>query len=156
MAEETQKEVKAVEPAMTTLERIQSLANFANGVQDEGVKKAILALPCGERLYDIFVSAVSKEIEDMMNPSKAAPKEMMDAVSAAKGLKDMLGHLYGVVAELNRAQLLAVLNMLNQNLGGRAIPQAPQQQDAQQQQIQQEQQSSDPRAGRSNGTGLSW
>jgi len=138
-----------------TLARIQLLSSLAGGVQNEAVKNTILALPCGQKLYDIFLSAVSQEIENLMNPQKTAPKEMMDAIGAAQNLKSLLVHMYNAVSEMNRSQLLAVLNIMNQNLGGRTMPPMPQQQETQQDQQAQEQ-SGAPTRGRTSNTGITW
>jgi hypothetical protein len=165
--EEAKTEEKTEVAPITTLQKIQLLANLANGVQDGSVKELILALPSGELLYHLFVAAVSREIENMMD-KQAPSKEIMDALSVAQNLKQTLSHLYGMVAEINRSQVLGVLSLLNQNLGGNPLPPAPQpnqqqqvqqQQYVQQQQAQQaqQQQSDVPRTvRRSNDTGLSW
>lgn len=110
---------------LSTLEKIQLLGNLANSVQDEAIKAAFTALPSGEQLYSIFVSAVSKEIETMMSPSKEAPKELMDTLSVASSLREQITHMYQAMAELSRTQLIGVLNVLNTSLGGRPIPANP-------------------------------
>jgi len=156
--------VVAVEPMepepskeQKTLERIQLLSSLAGGVQNVDVKSTILALPCGQKLYDIFLSAVSQEIENLMNPQKAAPKEMMDAIGAAQNLKSLLVHMYNALSEMNRSQLIAVLSIMNQNLGGRAMPALPQdQQMAPLEQGQSQDPSSGSTRGRSNNTGITW
>lgn len=136
---------------LNTLERIQLLANLANGVQNDVVKKTVTALPSGERLYEIFINAVSQEIEGLMNPSRTAPKEIMDAVTAAQNLRTMISHMYNAVSEMNRSQLIAVLSIMNQNLGGKSMPPMPSER---QQEQEIEQQSGVPR--RTTNTGMSW
>lgn len=116
-----QKEVVSKE--METLEKIQLLANFANSVQDPALKAAFLALNNGETLYHIFVGAVSKQIETMMNPQKAAPKELVDTLTVANNLRTQIVHMYNAMAELSRAPIIGVLSVLNTSIGGKAIQQ---------------------------------
>lgn len=149
--------VPEVSKEQKTLERIQLLSSLAGGVQNESVKSTILALPCGQKLYDIFLSAVSQEIENLMNPQKAAPKEMMDAIGAAQNLKSLLVHMYNALSEMNRSQLIAVLSIMNQNLGGRSMPALPQDQSMAPMEPQaQPEQSGSPTRGRTNNTGITW
>lgn len=142
------------EKKLNTLERIQLLANLANGVQNETVKKTVTALPSGDRLYEIFINAVSQEIESLMNPSRTAPKEIMDAVTAAQNLRTIISHMYNAVAEMNRSQLIAVLSIMNQNLGGKSMPPLPNDRSQPQEQGPVEPPASGFR--RSTNTGMSW
>ena len=116
----------AIPKEMSTLERIQLLGNLANSVQNEAIKSAFVSIPAGDQLYDIFVTAVSKEIESMMSPSKAAPKELVDTLTVANHLKNQISYMYQAMAELSRTQLIGVLNVLNTSLGGRPLPANPQ------------------------------
>jgi len=109
---------------METLEKIQLLANFANSVQDPALKAAFMALNNGDKLYHVFVDAVSKQIESMMNPSKAAPKELIDTLTIADNLKTQIVHMYNAMTELSRAPIIGVLSVLNTSIGGKAIPQS--------------------------------
>jgi hypothetical protein len=133
MSDETQIEVEAVNipdrppapvmtPEMETLARIQVLASLANAVQNNELKTLMLSLPAGERLYAIFASAVSREIESVISPnSKLAPKELVETVQASANLRNLVQNLYAMVSEISRAPVLMVLGNLNQQLGGRQV-----------------------------------
>ena len=109
-------------PELSTLERIKVLGELANAIQNDELKRVIASLPSGDRLLQIFTEAIAKEIDGLINPgNKAAPKEMVDVVSIAMGLKDLVSHTYAMMAEINRAPVLGTLNLLNQNLGGNGI-----------------------------------
>ena len=157
VAAEAEPALPVVSKEQQTLARIQLLSSLAGGVQNESVKTSILSLPYGQKLYDIFLGAVSQEIENLMNPQKAAPKDLMDAIGAAQSLKSIITHMYTAVAEMNRSQLIAVLSIMNQNLGGRQMPPMPQDQQMVADERQQPQeQSSSPGRGRTSNTGITW
>jgi hypothetical protein len=124
--EPTSIEEKHTARPLSTIERIQILANMANGVQDAGIKKAFESVSDGDRLYAIFADAVSREIENMMNPAQAAPKEMVDALAVAQNVRTQLSHMYAALLELNNTRLMGVLTMLNTSLGGHPVGQPPQ------------------------------
>lgn len=125
-------EDKQTAKPLSTIERIQILANMANGVQDAGIKKAFEGVNDGDRLYAIFADAVSREIENMMNPAQAAPKEMVDALAVAQTVRTQLSHMYAALLELNNTRLMGVLTMLNTSLGGHPVGQPPQAEQIQQ------------------------
>ena len=110
---------------LSTLDRIQVLANLANAVQDESVKGTLLALKDGDRLYQIFANAVSREIETMMNPVAAVAKDMVDAQEVAQRLREQMIHMYNAMNELNNTRLMGVLTMLNTSLGGNPVNRPP-------------------------------
>jgi hypothetical protein len=135
MSEEEVKVEEKQEPkAISTIERIQMLANMANGVQDSGIKQAFDQVKDGDKLYAIFADAVSREIENMMNPAQAAPKEMIDALAVTQSVRSQLAHMYSALMELNNTRLMGVLTMLNTSLGGHPIGQPPQAEQLQPQQ----------------------
>jgi len=111
---------KPEEKKMSSLEKIQILANLANGVQNEDVKKAILALPSGERLYQIFVAATSHEIDMIMNPAASTPPVLQETAVLATNLRNMIAHMYQAMSDMNKSQLMMVLGVMNQKLGGAA------------------------------------
>lgn len=167
MSDEIQKKEEApVEPVkLTTLERIQVLGNLANAVQNDKILQAFNDIPGGDRLYAIFTEAVSREIESMMNPASAAPKEMVDAASVAQNLRAQIVHMYQAITELNNTRLVGVLTVLNTSLGGNTIGAAPQAENMlpvqQQGQPQQTRPSNStgtpaPTQTRNSGTGMNW
>lgn len=161
MTEQIQEQTVAVEAPkeLTTLERIHLLANLANCVEDAALKDAFLNLAAGDQLYHIFVDAVSKEIESMMNPAKAAPKELVDTMTIVNNLRNQMLHMHNTMVELNRAPLIGVLSVLNTSIGGKPIqqPNNDYQQSQQQQPPQQQADSPAPRnVTRSSNTGITW
>jgi hypothetical protein len=114
--------VVVVAPENLILARIKTLADLANAVQNEELKRVILGLQSGERLYTLFAESVSREIEGMMNSrGKEAPKEMLDSLGIAAELKNIVLHTHAMMVEINRAPVMGVLGMLNQNLGGTGL-----------------------------------
>lgn len=164
MSEETKPAEPTVESKPTTIERIRLLANLAYGVENEQVKNAMLALNDGDKLYALFAEAVAKEMESVVNPSQAAPKELVDTITLIQSLKSHISYLYQAVGELNNARLIGVLAMLNTNLGGNHVGSPPNQQgmEAIPQAArptpppQNTQGSPAPAVTRSNNTGMSW
>jgi len=154
-------EVPPPPPELSTLDKIALLSSYANACQDPDLVKLMKGKPQGERLYEVFVSAVQREIETIMNgPAVQAPRVIQDAHVTAQNLGSLLHRLGAIMSAIEQGPALSVLSMLIQNLGGRVPapaqqmpypphqpvqyqpqqPQQPQRQQAPQQQPQQPQQ----------------
>lgn len=147
MTEEVKQETSEQQPAaepkpLNTIERINLLADLANAAQDDEIVKLLKSRKNGERLYDLFVKAVSEEIEGIMNPGQVeAPRILNDAQNIAGQIYQMTQRVGGIIAAIEQGPGLAVLQMLIHRLGGQApqavAPPMPVQQYSQQNQPQQ-------------------
>jgi hypothetical protein len=113
---------------MTQLERIKLLGDLANGVQNENIMNVIKSLPSGDIMYDVFVAAISKHLDDIMTPVKAASKTLIDAVSMTNDLNKGIANMYVAVESMSRSPLMTVLGLLHQNMGGQPYSPTQQQQ----------------------------
>lgn len=138
MTEQDQEVKVEQKPQMNTIERITLLADLANAAQDTEIVNLLKSRKNGERLYTLFVQAVSEEIESIMNPGQAqTPKVMQDAQQVANQIYQIIQRIGGTMSAIEQGPGLAVLQMMVQNLGGLTPTRQAYQQ---QQQIQQPQQ----------------
>lgn len=119
-----------VVPEMSTLEKIGLLGSFANACKDNDIVDILINRPNGERLYEVFVNAVSHEIETIMNGTQAAaPKAMQDANVSAAYLANSLARFVQVFNAIEQGPGLNLFRMFVEQLGARLPPiPSPQQQ----------------------------
>jgi len=128
--------------AISTLEKINLLSDYANACRNENVLGAFKKLPNGERLLDIFVKAVSVEIETLMSPQQAQlpTQTLASATDYAQQTYVMLQRMGALMSALERGPGMLTLRTFIQKLGGGAIPEQPQQPEVEFMEIQHQQQ----------------
>lgn len=106
----------------TTLEKISLLSNLASACEDPDVVKILTERASGKRLYEIFVAAVSTEIETIMNGPVQAPQALQNANASAQQLSNILQRLAQVFSAVEHGPGLGVLRMFVQQMGQRLPP----------------------------------
>jgi len=135
-ADETVVPVALVKPDMSLIEKVKLMSDLANACQNTQVVEEIMKLQNGDRIFKIFVEAVDRELQDIMNGKKEdVPKEVINTVNMARQLQGTLTAFQTMVSGFMGTPLVQVLNMMNQNLGGKGF-QVPQSQPQQQQQLE--------------------
>lgn len=113
--------------ALSTLERISILSDLANAARDEEIVRVLKTRPNGERLYDLFVKALSDEIEGIMNPAQVkAPQAMNNLEQVAQQSYQLVHHIGGILASIEQGPALMALRMLIQQFNGGQAPTMPQ------------------------------
>lgn len=132
-ADEPVVQAASVKPEMSLIEKVKLMSDLANACQNTQVVAEIMKLPSGDRIFKIFVEAVDRELQDIMNGKKEdVPKEVINTVNMARQLQGTLTAFQTMVSGFMGTPLVQVLNMMNQNLGGKGF-QVPQSQPQQQQ-----------------------
>jgi len=104
---------------MTTIEKVKLMSDLANVVQNPDVVNILGKLPNGQKIYEIFVAAIDKELSNIMNGrDEEAPKQANNLMAAAIALNNSGSQLQYLVSSFMQTPLVQVLNLLNQNLGG--------------------------------------
>lgn len=108
-----------IQPSPTSaLDRITLLADLSNAAKDTEIVNVLLKRPNGQKLYALFVEAISQEIERALGGAKAADQNVVNAASAAAHLADMIGRLTNNIANIERSQVVGILNSFLHKLGG--------------------------------------
>lgn len=112
---------------MSMMEKIKLLGDLANTTQNKEVVDVLSSLPNGNRIYDLFVHAINEEISRIMDVSKPEEKnELSNTIESLRAFQTIMNDFTQNMKGLHTAQLIQVLNMLNQKLSGKAAK--PQQQ----------------------------
>lgn len=128
-------EIKIEEPkAMSVLDKISMLSDLANAARDDEIVRLMKSKPNGEKLYGLFVKAVSDEIEVLMNgASVTVPKSIASAGQMAEQVFQICNRLGQLMGAIEQGPTIQVLQMFLQNLGGGRQMPPPQQQQQQRQ-----------------------
>jgi hypothetical protein len=155
-------QAEPAKPEMSLIEKVKLMSDLANACQNEKIVTEIKNLPSGERIYSIFVEAVDRELQAIMNGKKEdVPKELVNTVNMTRQIQATLNSFQSLISGFMGTPLVQVLSMMNQNLGGKGFQAPPSQLQSQPQlqahnQPQYEIMSSgdEPRSRRSSVTGL--
>ena len=130
MSDVTEPTIQAepVKPEMSLIEKVKLMSDLANACQNDKVVSEIKSLPNGERIYSIFVEAVDRELQGIMNGKKEdVPKELINTVNMTRQVQATLNSFQSLVSGFMGTPLVQVLNMMNQNLGGKGFQAPPSQ-----------------------------
>jgi len=102
-------------------EKVKLMHDLTGACEDKRLVELIKSFPNGERIYDIFVAAVDKEIEFIMNGKKEDNKQVSDSLaSAARQAEGALNTFRQIISDFHQTPLVQTLDTLNVNLGGRS------------------------------------
>lgn len=73
---------------MDTKEKIKLLADLQSAIDNEELKKTVLALPSGEKIWDNILSSLNKELETLLS-GNVKPAEAAAVANLAKLLERM-------------------------------------------------------------------
>ena len=106
-----------VESQPPAIDRISVLGDLSNAARDKDIVQVILSKPNGQRLYTLFVEAISQEIEMIMGGNKAVDQSLINASHVAAQVNDTLNRLMHNIGNIERSQVLGILNMFLQKIG---------------------------------------
>lgn len=107
-------------PQLSTLEKVKLMSALTSVVEDEQLVELLRSKPSGERIYEIFVNAVEREVSAIMNPDKKeTPAEVVNLVNYTRQLQTAMNSFRDLIVGFMNTPLVQVLNMLNQNMGGK-------------------------------------
>jgi len=108
---------------MSMIERIQFMNSMAEATTDKDLVDAFHSLKNGKNLYDLFVSSVNSKIEGMMNGDNSEVVETVSTLGeSSQKILDQMFHMHMIMKALHNETLIKALALLNQNLGGKALP----------------------------------
>ena len=100
-------------PEIDVLAQVSTMANLTSAIKSESLKKTILEMPDGERIYEILVAAIYQEVQGIMGKSSKDEKELsgnMQQMAAA------MSKFVSIVNTFNDTKLVGVLNAIAQKL----------------------------------------
>lgn len=117
---EQKKSVKA--PEFDMLKKIAMLNNLASACEDEKLMEAFGSLKNGQLLFEIFVKAVNKEIQGIVNGKET---EIAKSVSGAKeisnSLFDQVQTMYNMMVAISGSPIMKVMALTHDRLTGTSI-----------------------------------
>lgn len=120
-------QAEPAKPEMSLIEKVKLMSDLANACQNDKVVAEIKSLPSGERIFAIFLEAVDRELQGIMNGRKEdVPKELVNTVNMTRQVQATLNQFQSLVTGFMGTPLVQVLNMMNQNLGGKGFQVPPQ------------------------------
>lgn len=132
--EVTQDAVPQKTKELSKREKVKLMHDLTGACENKQLVDIIRGLPNGERVYDIFVSAVDKEIEIIMNgkANEDVSQEVVDTVKVVRETQAVLQNFKTVISHFHETPLVKTLESLNASLGGRQIQQVQYQDNSQQ------------------------
>ena len=104
---------------MSTIEKVQVMSALAGVATDEDVKKVLLSKASGELVYNLFVEAVEKKLQEIMDGSQEKEIHMANILGATGRLDQTLQQFQALVVGFMETPLIEVLSLMNRNLGGK-------------------------------------
>lgn len=74
-----EKLVAKPEKKLNSIQKIRIAGHLADATEDDTVKNAILKLPKGEYIFEIFENAINNEVEKLINGDSASLDEISEA-----------------------------------------------------------------------------
>jgi hypothetical protein len=160
----TENKIAEVKEELSLIEKVSLMHDLASACKDKNVVSVLQGLPNGEKIFNIFVSAIERELSSVMNGKKEEiPQQVNDLLSALNHLNSSTKQFRELISGFMGTPLVEVLNMMNKNLGGKyyqlsdgtqsPLSQSTQQQQLQPAQAQQEYRSGPPSSGRGSTMG---
>jgi hypothetical protein len=107
------------------IEKAGLITNLLAVCQSAEIKNVILSQPNGKKVYEIFTTAISKEMNAVM--SGKGPETQVQALSAQfEQMAKAMGNFNHIVTSFMNSRLIDVLTAISTNLKGGRTTQNPQ------------------------------
>lgn len=114
---------KVSEPTM--LEKAKLIADLAAAWQNPELSSLIKSLPSGDRLFEIFANAVSREMNTIMTGKREADPGLQALSAQTEQMASAMSEFKGLIVGFMQSPLVQVLDLMNKNLGGRRADFSP-------------------------------
>jgi len=104
---------------MTTIEKVQLMSSLASIATDSDIKESLTSRVNGDIVYDIFIEAVEKRLNAIMDGKEGIPEQVTSILSATGRIDTTLQEFQRMIMGFMDTPLVEVLNLMNRNLGGK-------------------------------------
>jgi hypothetical protein len=106
-------------PELSMFDKVKLMADIANASQDAELSKKIKSLSSGDRIYEIFVEAINRELLNIMNGKKEdPPQQVANLTIQLDQMSQMVYKMQSMIGNMMHAPLMYTLDQLVSKLGG--------------------------------------
>jgi hypothetical protein len=111
---------KSVSADLTLIEKVELMSDLTSACKNKELVGLMKNMPNGDRIFNLFMSAVEREVSVIMSgKEESVSQEVVNLMSYTKQLQGSIDGFRGLIVGFMNTPLVQVLNLLNQNLGGK-------------------------------------
>lgn len=113
--------VKTEPKRVSMIDKVKLIGDLSNACQNEEVVGLIRGLPNGERIYELFVTAIEKELQRVMTGQEVQEAAAVNLVGAIQQAQSIMDQFRQTIVGYMQTPLMQALSGLHERLGGAPV-----------------------------------